>query len=140
VIAISERHDDLREIHRQCVQEISAKGYSYEVIFVLDGPDREILLKLKDLKENYPKIKVITLNRRLGETTALSVGFDEARALDFPVPFHTFSVIIPLSMFIMMITLSINTVGILENAFVFISNSVFRTRGLCLASLRDCDF
>jgi len=80
VIPISERHDDLREIYCQCVQEISAKGYSYEVIFVLDGPDHEALQTLKDLKNERPEIKVITLNRRVGEATALSVGYDKARA------------------------------------------------------------
>ena len=80
VIPISERHDDLREIYRQCVQEISANGYSYEFIFVLDGADHEILQILKDLKKDYPDIKVITLSRRLGEATALAVGLDKARA------------------------------------------------------------
>jgi len=80
VIPISERHDDLREIYRQCVQEISATRYSYEFIFVLDGPDHEILQTLKDLKKDCPEIKVITLSRRQGEATALAVGLEKARA------------------------------------------------------------
>jgi len=80
VVPISGRHDDLREIYCQCVQELSANGYSYEFIFVLDGPDHEILQILKDLKKDYPEIIVITLSRHLGEATALSVGLDKARA------------------------------------------------------------
>jgi len=80
VIPISERYDDLREIYHQCSQEISANGYSYEFIFVLDGPDHEILQILKDLKEDYPEIKVITLSHRQGEATALAVGIDKASA------------------------------------------------------------
>ena len=80
VIPISDRQDDLREIYRQCVQEISANGYSYEFIFVLDGPDHEILQSLKDLKKDCPEIKVFSLNRRMGEATALAVGLDKARA------------------------------------------------------------
>jgi len=79
VIPISERHDDLRELYRQYERELSATGQSYEVIFVLDRPDREALLALKALKKEYPAITVITLSRWFGEATALSVGFEKAR-------------------------------------------------------------
>jgi len=80
VIPISERHDDLREIYRQYVHEISANGYSYEFIFVLDGFDHKILQTLKELKKDYPDIKVITIGRHMGEATALAVGLDKSRA------------------------------------------------------------
>ena len=80
VIPVSERHDDLGEIYRQSVQEISAIGYSYEFIFVLDGSDHEILHTLKELKKECPEIKVITLSRHVGEATALAMGLDKARA------------------------------------------------------------
>jgi len=80
VIPISERYDDLRELYCQWVEAISANGYSYESIFVLDGSDHEILQTLKDLKNDCPEIKVITLSRRQGEATALAVGLDKARA------------------------------------------------------------
>jgi glycosyltransferase involved in cell wall biosynthesis len=79
VIPISERHDDLRELYSQYAQELSATGQSYEVIFVLDRPDREALLALKALKKDHPAITVITLSRWFGEATALSVGFEKAR-------------------------------------------------------------
>ena len=79
VIPISERHDDLRELYHQYAEEVLAIGYSYEFIFVLDGPDHETLHTLKELKKDYPEIKVITLNRWVGEATALSVGLDKAR-------------------------------------------------------------
>ena len=64
VIPISERYDDLREIYCQWAEAISENGYSYEFIFVLDGSDHEILQTLKDLKNERPEIKVITLRRR----------------------------------------------------------------------------
>jgi len=79
VIPISERHDDLRELYRQYAQDISANGYSYEFIFVLDGPDHEALQTLKRLKKDCSEIKVISLSRHVGEATALSVGLDKAR-------------------------------------------------------------
>src|SRR5262245_25866078 len=79
VIPISERHDDLCELYRQYARELSATGQSYEVIFVLDGPNHAALLELKALKQADPAIKVITLSRWFGEATALSVGFERAR-------------------------------------------------------------
>jgi hypothetical protein len=42
-----------------------------------------------------------------------------AMALDFPIPFHHFFLIIPLSIFIMMLPISINAIGIRENIFAF---------------------
>src|SRR5438132_8653361 len=79
VIPITERYDDLRELYREYARELSATGQSYEVIFVLDRPDREALPALKALKKEYPEITVIMLSRWFGEATALSVGFEKAR-------------------------------------------------------------
>ena len=42
-----------------------------------------------------------------------------AKALDFPVPFAHFFLIIPLAIFIMMLPVSINAIGIRENIFAF---------------------
>lgn len=79
VIPISEHHDDLRELYLCCVKELSAGGQTYEFIFVVDGPKHEAIKALKELKREYPDIKVITLNRPFGEATALSAGFDKAK-------------------------------------------------------------
>lgn len=43
-----------------------------------------------------------------------------ARALDFEVPFHAFFLIIPLAIFVMMMPVSINAIGLREGAFVFL--------------------
>lgn len=79
VIPISERHDDLRELYLHYAQQLSVARKSYEFIFVVDGPLPEVLQTLKTLKQEYPEITVITLNRCFGEATALSVGFEKAR-------------------------------------------------------------
>lgn len=52
-----------------------------------------------------------------------------AKALDFPVPLHNFFLIIPLAIVVMMIPVSINAIGIRENAFVFL----FATFGVSTA-------
>jgi glycosyltransferase involved in cell wall biosynthesis len=79
VIPISEHHDDLRQLYLQNAQVLSAYGHSYEFIFVVDGPKYEALQALNELKKEYSQIKVIALNRSVGEATALSVGFDKAK-------------------------------------------------------------
>lgn len=79
VIPISERHDDLRELYEQYAREVASAGRSHEFIYVIDGPDPGSLEVLKALKKLHPEIKIIALNRWVGEATALSVGFDQAR-------------------------------------------------------------
>ena len=79
IIPISERHDDLRKIYLQYVESLGASNYSYEFIFVLDGANLAALEILKALRSEFPSIKVLTTNRRVGETTALAIGFEQAK-------------------------------------------------------------
>ena len=78
VIPVSERPDDLREIYRQYSEQLSASGRSFEVIFVLDGPNAPALEQLNSLKRDHPEIQVLSLNRWVGEATALAVGMEKA--------------------------------------------------------------
>lgn len=78
IVPISERHDDLREIYLQFSKELAAAGLRFEFIFVLDGPRPEAQKILAGLKNDFPEIKIIALNRWFGEATALSVGFEHA--------------------------------------------------------------
>lgn len=79
VIPISERPDDLLEIHRQYNEQLSASGKSYEFVFVLDGPNAPALEQLTSLKRDHPSIQLFILNRWVGEATALAVGLQKAR-------------------------------------------------------------
>jgi len=79
VVPISERLDDLRDLYNQYSEQISANGYSYEFIFVLDGPEPQILQTLKELRQGRAEVNVVILNRQVGEATALSVGLEKAR-------------------------------------------------------------
>lgn len=80
VVPVCDRHDDLRELYFRHSQELTATGYAFEFIFVLDGSDDDALQRLKELKGEYHGIHVITLNRRFGDATALAVGFEKASA------------------------------------------------------------
>ena len=79
VIPVSERNDDLRQIYLQHRKVLADTGHSCEFVFVLDGPKPELLESLRKLKEEYPDVTVMMLNRWFGEATALSVGFERAR-------------------------------------------------------------
>lgn len=79
VIPISDRYDDLWELYLQYAEALATTKYTYEFIFVLDGIDHEAFETLKTLKSEFPEIKVTTLNRWVGEATALAVGFDIAQ-------------------------------------------------------------
>jgi len=79
IVPISERHDDLREIYLQFSKELKGLGVRFEFIFVLDGPRPEAQKTLIAMKNDFPEIKIIALNRRFGEAIALSVGFEHAR-------------------------------------------------------------
>lgn len=78
IIPISERHDDLRKLYLLYVEALAASNYSHELIFVLDGVNLAVLEILKELKSEFPQVEVITTNRRVGEATALAIGFERA--------------------------------------------------------------
>jgi glycosyltransferase involved in cell wall biosynthesis len=79
VVSISERHDDLQQLYLDYSREILAMGLAYEFIFVVDGPDHDILETLKNLKKEHVEVSLIMLNRSFGEATALSAGFERAK-------------------------------------------------------------
>ena len=58
-------------------------------------------------------------------------------ALEFPIPFNHFFLIIPLSIFIMMLPISINGIGIRESifAFFFLSYGVSKPEAVAFAWL-----
>ena len=79
VVAISERHDDLHQLYLEHTKELSDYKYSIEFIFVLDGPHHSALEALQQLKRTYENVRIISLNHWVGEATALSVGFENAK-------------------------------------------------------------
>jgi dolichol-phosphate mannosyltransferase len=50
-----------------------------EIIFVDDGSTDETLSELRRAQENEPRIRILHFHKNLGQTAALSAGFDHAR-------------------------------------------------------------
>jgi glycosyltransferase involved in cell wall biosynthesis len=75
LVPIAERHDDLRAIYFQVVEELTPRGVPFEVIFVLDGPRfRHAEGQLRELQASCSGVRVFRLNRAFGEATALRFG------------------------------------------------------------------
>lgn len=61
-------------------QAFEESGYTYEFIYILDGPFPEALSQLRKLQNEGESIKVIKLARWFGEATALTAGFENSSA------------------------------------------------------------
>jgi glycosyltransferase involved in cell wall biosynthesis len=81
LVPIAERHDDLRTIHRQIVEELAPRHTPFEVIFVLDGPNfSEAEKQLRELRASSSGVRAYRLNRPFGEATALQTAASRAQA------------------------------------------------------------
>ena len=78
IIPVSERHDDLRDLH--AAYETGLAGHSVEFCYVIDGDFPEAVSQLRDLLKAGRDIKVFQLARSFGEATALRVGFERSTA------------------------------------------------------------
>lgn len=79
VIPISERNDDILELHGEYINAMSEIGYSFEMIYVIDGQyDRE-LEQLAPIARQSDKIKIIKLAKTFGEAAALNIGFENSK-------------------------------------------------------------
>ena len=78
IIPVSERHDDLRELHT--AYEEGLASYNTEFNYVIDGYFPEAVSQLQGLLQEGKDIKVYQLARGFGEATALTVGFEKSTA------------------------------------------------------------
>ena len=71
------------------------------------------------------------------QTLVVLNGYFLARALHVPIPLPAFFLIVPLALFVMMLPVSINAIGVRENvwAFFFAAFGVFAATGVALAWL-----
>ena len=78
VIPTYNEEESLKELYTQIVENISATGNNYEIIFVDDGSTDGSFEVLKDLREQDDKVRVIQFRRNYGKAAALEVGFSNA--------------------------------------------------------------
>ena len=78
IIPITERHDDIGEMHREYKDALSGTGRVFETIYVVDGGFQKAYLELKSLKDSGEKLTLIRHSRPFGEAIAITSGFQQA--------------------------------------------------------------
>jgi glycosyltransferase involved in cell wall biosynthesis len=79
IVPVSERHDDLKKIHRAHREVLRNLGLSAEFIFVMDGSFPGAEASVAELEQNESDCTIIRFPRHYGEARALSAGFAAAR-------------------------------------------------------------
>jgi len=79
VIPILNEGESILQLYEQLKESLDKIGKSYEVIFIDDGSTDNSFLVLEQLNKINAKIKAIQLRKNYGKSTALTVGFKEAK-------------------------------------------------------------
>jgi glycosyltransferase involved in cell wall biosynthesis len=75
IIPITERHDDLGDIYRECKSALNGLHTPYEIIVVVDGPFDKAYRQLKTLRSEGENLTIIKQAIKYGESTAVMAGF-----------------------------------------------------------------
>jgi glycosyltransferase involved in cell wall biosynthesis len=79
VIPVVDRVDDLEELYASYERALERLGWSYEVVFVVDGHAQAAVAPLKAFQpSSRSKFSIVRLAKAFGEATALSVGLSQA--------------------------------------------------------------
>ena len=79
VIPLLNEKNSLQELNGKLVGVLAGLPLEYEIVYIDDGSSDGSLDVLKKLKGENQKIKVISLRRNFGKSTALSIGFQECQ-------------------------------------------------------------
>ena len=98
---------------------------------IVKSPVRFLPRRLQWMFEKMGNALAAFRGRRLALATALGISilfqlnvvafyFLIGRSMGFEIPYYSFLLIVPLAIFIMLVPVSINAIGIREGAFVFL--------------------
>lgn len=79
VIPVYNEEENVEPLCAELFAVLDGLGRAYEVIFADDGSTDGTVQVLSGLQSRYPKLRIITLRRHMGQTAALSAGIDHAR-------------------------------------------------------------
>ncbi len=78
IVPVGERQAPLDALYAEYKSGLAALGVTYEMIFVLDGPQPAYEKALAALAARSEPVTVVSLSRYFGEATAIMVGFENA--------------------------------------------------------------
>jgi glycosyltransferase involved in cell wall biosynthesis len=79
VIPIRNESPNLRQLHHELTETLSAWGRPYEILLIDDGSTDDSFKVMTELHARDPHVKVIRFRRNFGQTAAFSAGFAQAR-------------------------------------------------------------
>ena len=79
IITVGSRHEELGAICEGLRRALTPVAPGYEVVFVADASGLETRRQLQRVAKDFAEVRVIRLQRRMGEATALAIGAKSAR-------------------------------------------------------------
>lgn len=77
IVPVGNRHEDITELYTDYCRGLEALRLSYEFVFVVDGPHRDVIQGIESLiAADAGNITMVVLNRTFGESTAIMAGFE----------------------------------------------------------------
>lgn len=80
IVPVGERSENVVALYSVYRDAVARAGLHYEFVFVIDGHYDEITQRLKTLKADGEPLTIINFSRPFGEATAISAGFQNAKA------------------------------------------------------------
>ncbi len=79
VIPVFNEAENLPKLLESVHASLEQMGKPFEVIIIDDGSTDESAKILKELKERYPRLKIVIFRRNFGQSAAMTAGFDLAK-------------------------------------------------------------
>jgi len=79
VFPVYNESENLPILTEEISKALEGKGWTYEMVAVDDGSSDDSLAVLRQLRERYPMLRVLTFEKNSGQTAALDAGWHAAR-------------------------------------------------------------
>ncbi len=79
VVPVFNEEENIPELLNRIWKSLSATGWTFEVIVVDDGSTDQTAQILRQLKGQYPELRVVIFRKNFGQSAAMTAGFDLAR-------------------------------------------------------------
>jgi glycosyltransferase involved in cell wall biosynthesis len=79
IVPVFNEADNLKALCSEVHAVLAPSGIDFELIFADDGSSDETPRVLGELRQRFPRVRVVTLRRNSGQTAALSAAIDRSR-------------------------------------------------------------
>ncbi len=79
VVPVRNEAENVRELYRELVDELSRWGRPFEILVIDDGSTDDTFRLLREIQAGEPRLRVIRFRRNFGQTAGFAAGFAHAR-------------------------------------------------------------